>query len=96
MSDATEQLSRIIEEIVEEKVAAILGERQPAEEEPPSENPEKELTPAQVAEELNVHPGTLKRWRREKAGPEYKKLSARTIRYRLGDVLEFKKQRERK
>ena len=96
MSNTIERLSQLIEEIVEEKVAAILGEQQPQKDEPPAENLDEQLTPAQVAEKLNVHPGTLKRWRRNGTGPSFTKYTERAIRYALRDVLTFKEERKAK
>jgi predicted DNA-binding transcriptional regulator AlpA len=35
---------------------------------------------------LSLSERTLERWRRDRHGPNYRRLSARAIRYRLGDL----------
>lgn len=47
---------------------------------------DKLLTPAQVAEILEVTTRTLAMWRRERTGPVFHALSAKTIRYSRADI----------
>lgn len=47
---------------------------------------DKLLTPAQVADILDVTTRTLALWRREGVGPVYHEFSSRTIRYSRADI----------
>ena len=47
------------------------------------------LTPKQLSEKLKVTTKTLERWRMTGEGPLYIRLSAKSIRYRVGDVGAF-------
>lgn len=56
------------------------------------------LTPAQVAEELQLTPSTLANWRSAGTGPDYVKLGTpgthgKSVRYRRCDVAEWIKSR---
>ena len=44
------------------------------------------LTTAQVAERINVHPGTLRWWRSVGKGPRSFTLGEHSVRYRAADV----------
>ncbi len=47
------------------------------------------LTPEVAAALLAVAPATLEKWRRERRGPPFVKLSDRVLRYRREDLLAF-------
>ncbi|MCP2636767.1 helix-turn-helix domain-containing protein [Microbacterium sp. HD4P20] len=47
------------------------------------------LTPAEVADILGVEPRTLQRWRDKNTGPASVRLSHRTVRYPLDDLIRY-------
>ena len=55
----------------------------------PTHNPDSLLTERQLAEELGYTPRALQQWRRAGTGPKFVRVSARSIRYRRRDVLEW-------
>ncbi len=54
-----------------------------------AEDPDRLLTVPQVAELLQLSPKTLANWASAGAGPRRVKLTARDIRYRRSDLLDF-------
>ncbi|MBU2606172.1 MAG: helix-turn-helix domain-containing protein [Alphaproteobacteria bacterium] len=54
------------------------------------------LTESQAATILNLSPRTLRNWRHLGGGPKFVKHSARLIRYRRQDLVEWVNQRVRK
>ena len=55
---------------------------------------EKLLKPTEAAELLGVATTTLAHWRSKGVGPSYSALNARTIRYKLSEILAFVDQRD--
>ena len=53
------------------------------------------LRPEVVAQQLNVSMRTLEAWRYRGGGPKFIRISARCIRYRLGDLVEWQQLHER-
>ncbi len=52
------------------------------------------LKQSEAAAILGVSPRTLEAWRHRGGGPLFIKISARCIRYRLADLLEWQRQHE--
>ena len=50
------------------------------------DNPENLLDEQAVARLLALSPATLRNWRVKGHGPKFQRLSARAIRYKLGDL----------
>ena len=48
------------------------------------------LKPCEAAAFLNCHENTLRSWRAAGTGPRYVQHTARTIRYRLADLLDHR------
>lgn len=48
------------------------------------------LTPEEKAKELKISTETLRRWRRQGKGPEYKRISRQCIRYLREEFAEVK------
>ena len=60
---------------------------------PTQSDPDELLREPGAAEVLDVTPRTMEAWRHRGGGPPYIRLSARAIRYRRGDLLEWALQR---
>lgn len=52
------------------------------------------ITPEQLAERLQVAPGTIANWRTRRVGPKYIRLAGKrgSVRYLLEDVEQWEKQ----
>ena len=48
------------------------------------------LKPSEAAAFLNCHENTLRAWRNQGTGPRFVQHTARTIRYRLADLLDHR------
>lgn len=59
-------------------------------------DPNRLLTPEEVAARLCVHLKTLARWRTASDGPRYIKLAHNLVRYRETDLAEFLAARSRR
>ena len=53
----------------------------------PTLNDLRVLTAAEASELLTVSMPVLERWRRDRTGPRFLRLSARRVGYRLADIL---------
>jgi len=51
------------------------------------------LTCQEAGEFLGVPAGTLAQWRSQRRGPQYIKLEGRLVRYRLGDLESYLRER---
>ncbi|MFD4957391.1 helix-turn-helix transcriptional regulator [Microbacterium sp. NPDC058389] len=49
----------------------------------------KLLTPGEVCDLLDIEPRRLRLWREQNTGPVFVRLSHRTIRYPLPDLIDF-------
>ncbi|MEP6342087.1 MAG: helix-turn-helix domain-containing protein [Maricaulaceae bacterium] len=61
-----------------------------------SDNLDQLLTEKEAAELICYTPRALQNWRLRGGGPEYVKVSARSIRYQRRDVLNWIEERKRK
>ncbi len=56
------------------------------------ENPSL-ISEKQAAEILNLTPSALRKWRQQRRGPRFVRLSPRCVKYRASDIAEFLSER---
>lgn len=53
------------------------------------------LTQEQLADRWNMKPDALRNWRTKKEGPPYIKISHKSVRYRMADILAYEAARSK-